>query len=351
MKVLILGGTGVIGKELTNSLSKENTVYVSTRRLSQDTDNVHYLRGNAKEVSFINSLSDDWDVIIDLMNYSPDVFSANYDTLLRKTRHYIFTSSSRVYADTGLEAITELSPLHLDTSTDSAFNATGEYALSKAQTENILRSSSYDNWTIIRPYIIYGPSRLQLGPMEKEEWLYRALHGRAILFPESLLDKQTTLTYCKDAALAIRAIAHYANSSKQVFNITTPFHLPWSEVIDIYRKVFEHALGKKMPIKYVDDETFKKFRPGISFYQISKDRAYNRVFSTEKLSQLVDCKEFVTPSEGLSLSLSEFLRKPTFGYYEWAIEGRKDKVTRQFASLGEMRTLKDRMIYLLNRFK
>ena len=70
----------------------------------------------------------------------------------------------------------------LDVSHDSIYLKTDEYALAKARQEDILRKSGKNNWTIIRPYITYSESRLQLGVLEKEAWLYRALKGFQEMF-------------------------------------------------------------------------------------------------------------------------------------------------------------------------
>ena len=78
--------------------------------------------------------------------------------------------------------ITEKSKRLLDVCTDEEYLKTDEYALTKVRQENILLSSGKKNWTIIRPYITYNVERLQLGVYEKENWLYRALHGRSIVF-------------------------------------------------------------------------------------------------------------------------------------------------------------------------
>ena len=52
--------------------------------------------------------------------------------------------------------------------------------------ENLLFNSEKNNFTIIRPTITYNTQRLQLGVLEKENWLYRALHGRAIVFSDDV---------------------------------------------------------------------------------------------------------------------------------------------------------------------
>lgn len=75
--------------------------------------------------------------------------------------------------------------------------ATDEYALAKARQENILLTTNKKNWTIIRPYKTYNNNRLQLGMYEKEEWLYRLMMGKTLVFPTELKKRKTTLT-CPD---------------------------------------------------------------------------------------------------------------------------------------------------------
>ena len=83
---------------------------------------------------------------------------------------------------------------------DEEYLKTDEYALSKARQEKILEESGYLNWTIIRPYITYSKERLQLGIYEKEDWLYRVLNGKTIIFSKDIEKYKTTLTYGYDVA-------------------------------------------------------------------------------------------------------------------------------------------------------
>lgn len=55
MKILILGGTGAMGKYVTELLSQKDgiEIYVTSRALHEsDKKNIHYILGNAKENAF-----------------------------------------------------------------------------------------------------------------------------------------------------------------------------------------------------------------------------------------------------------------------------------------------------------
>lgn len=80
------------------------------------------------------------------------------------------------------KTLNEYSPRLLNVSQDKQYLATDEYALCKAGQENILKSHTKINHTIIRPYITFSEIRLQLGVYEKESWLYRAMQKKSIIF-------------------------------------------------------------------------------------------------------------------------------------------------------------------------
>lgn len=116
-------------------------------------------------LKYIYPRGNKYDAIVDFMIYtSESEFEAYYKLFLENTNHYIFLSTYRVYANT--VPITEESPRLLDVSADEAFLASGDYAIYKAQEEEILKESDYTNWTIIRPAITYSKKRFQLTTLE-----------------------------------------------------------------------------------------------------------------------------------------------------------------------------------------
>lgn len=128
------------------------------------------------------------------MTYTPDEFEDRFAMLLESTDHYVFLSSARVYADSD-NRINEDSPRLLDICSDTEYILTNEYAIAKSKEEDILRSSNKKNWTIVRPYITYFDNRMQLGILEKEQLLYRALSSRTIVLSKDIAESFTTLTW------------------------------------------------------------------------------------------------------------------------------------------------------------
>lgn len=241
MKILVLGGTGAMGGHLVNLVSqdKSNCVYVTSRTHREtQLNNTKYIQGNAHELSFIKTLLEEnrFDVIVDFMNYSSDEFLGRVDLFLNNTGQYIFLSSSRVYADSHGELLTEESPRLLDISTDSIYLKSDEYALAKAREEDIFMKSGKRNWTIIRPYITYSTNRLQLGVYEKEQWLFRALSNRPIVFTKDIAVRRTTLTSGYDVANIIWKIMKKKESLGEIFHVTGEQFCTWGDILDIYYK-------------------------------------------------------------------------------------------------------------------
>jgi len=349
MRILILGGTGAMGNHLVDLFrDTDNEIVITTRSNRRSSHNINYITGNAKDDEFLNKILDErWDTIIDFIVYTTIEFINRANQLLDSTSQYIFISSSRVYADSK-EKIKETSSRLLDVSTDQEFLSSDEYSLAKARQEDILKNSGKNNWTIIRPYITYSSNRLQLGILEKEDWLYRALKGRSIVFSEDINSKLTTMTFGLDVAKGIKTIIGKSDALSEVFHITSHTSLLWSEVLNIYLNILENHLGYRPKVVLDNLENFQIYHPAT--YQIKYDRMFNRKFDNSKIAKYVNVNDFWTTDEGLRKCLEEFLVEPVFKQISWRSEALKDRKTKEFAHLSEIHGFKQKVKYLLYRY-
>lgn len=348
-EILILGGTGAMGKHLVQLLEDDYLITVTSRQAIKSSGNVTFIQGNAKDPKFITNLlnAKDWHAIIDFMVYDTSTFKSKFEEFLSSSEQYFFISSSRVYAGSN-KAITEDSPRLLDTSNDQKFLETDEYALAKARQENYLFNSDKRNWTIIRPYITYDNDRLQLGPFEKEEWLYRALKGRTIIFSEDINSKLTTLTYGKNVANTIKHLIGNPVAMAQAYHPTQNNDNTWQDILDLYINTIEQVLSTKVKVKLVDLEQFHQIKN--SPYQIKYDRMYDRCFNNAKVSKLISTEEFLDINSGLKKSLISFLQQAKFKNINWKSEALKDKLSGEVTPLREINGIKQKIKYLLYRF-
>lgn len=348
MRLLLLGATGAIGTPLSRMLVNEgHDVYVTSRNNEGEDSGIKYIKGNAHESNFIlDILSQHWDAIIDFMDYSTQDFVCRYKLMLESTDHYLFFSSSRVYADSKTP-ITELSPRLLDVSNDKEYLLTDEYALHKAREENILFLSGYKNFTIIRPYITYSESRLQLGVLEKEQWAYRLFHNRTVLFSNDIKDHITTLTYANDVAFCISKLINNPKAYGEAFHIATDQYISWSDVMAIYQDTYESVTGKKFKVHFIDQEL--KLNGALSKYQVLYDRYYDRMFDNSKILNIVGNYSFTDIKNGLRTCFSSFIERQNFRAISIPEENQRNYYTGEHLCLGEIAGKKNKIKYLAKR--
>ncbi|MBR6039127.1 MAG: NAD-dependent epimerase/dehydratase family protein [Clostridia bacterium] len=321
-RVLLLGGTGTIGTHVAPELIRRGFSVVVTSRSAHASDGsgVEYRQGNAKDDVFLDALlSERFDAIIDFMIYSTDAFSARCETLLSHTDHYIFLSSYRVYGDTGCAPITEESPRLLDSVDDPEYLKTDEYGLAKARQENILNASGRKNYTIIRPSITYAGDRFQLGTMEANEFLVRALKGKTVVFPKEMLSKRAAMTWAGDVGKMIARLVLNEAAFGETYTAASAETVTWNNVLKIYQKI----LG--MQVKYVPLSVYQSIvgRP----WQIRYDRMLHRVIDNGKILRATGMKqsELMPLYEGLRIELQKFAAAPHFKNVDEAMQARFDR--------------------------
>lgn len=349
MRILVLGGTGAMGEPLVRLLGERgDEVYVTSRRKRESDGSIHFIQGDAHDLSFIQKeLSKNFDAVIDFMIYSTGDFKERSKVFLKSTGQYMFLSSARVYADS-IKPITEDSPRLLDACRDADYLKTDEYALAKARSENILFESGMQNWTIIRPYITYNTKRLQLGGLELETWLTAALSGRPLVLPQDVGMHETTMTYGDDVAKAMVALIGNDKALGEAFHITGTDHMKWNDAAEVYSDVIEEQTGCRPGI-YTPDTSDGLSAVMGNASQIKYDRTYNRLFDNTKLLRTCGGKlVFMPMRKGLRHCLAKYLslpdeqkgKKHTIAYEAWL-----DKSTGKAALANRTDSVKDKLKY------
>jgi nucleoside-diphosphate-sugar epimerase len=94
MNILITGGTGAMGTPLIKTLSEDdgNNIFVTSRSSHPDKGNVHFLKGDATEASFLKEVLSDrhYDVLVDFVGHKDDEFEALASFILNSVNIYIY---------------------------------------------------------------------------------------------------------------------------------------------------------------------------------------------------------------------------------------------------------------------
>lgn len=351
-RVLLLGGTGAMGAHLTRILvGQGDDVYVTTRNCRLSEKGITYMQGDAHDTEFLDGLlQESWDAIVDFMVYHTEEFSLRVSQLLKATKQYIFISSARVYGPTTSpdELINEETPRLLDMIKDEEYLNTDEYALSKARQENILRKLGCNNWTIIRPYITYSETRLQLGVLEKEDWLWRAINGYSIVFSKDIAMHYTTLTYGYDVSQGIAGLIGLPAALGEVYHITTDEAYKWEEILEVYLHTLEKYLGHRPKVVMTDKCLNLQF-PTMQ-YQVKYCRLFDRCFDNSKIRHAVPTLRFKHTKDEIESCLHTFLESPFFSSPTLLLNAQMDRMTGERMRLNMYSALGTRLKYLVARY-
>jgi len=239
-KVLVLGATGAMGRYLVPELVG---LGYSVTGVGLETcapwsaQNARYLRGDAFDKSFLATLmAEKFDGIVNFMDYGGHPFADYYKLFLENTGHYIFLSSCRVYDDKE-QPIKETSPRLWDSSEDEVLKASHDYCIHKAQDEDLLNASPYDNWTVVRPATTFSTMRLQLVTLEFSNSVGRALQGKKVVLPVQAKDKPATLSWGGDVAKMIARILFKEEAKRETYNVCSAEYRTWEEIAAYYNKL------------------------------------------------------------------------------------------------------------------
>ena len=350
-KILVIGGTGTMGKPLVSLLCKDNDVYVVCRRKVPEKQGVTFYYGDAKDTDFINGLlsNNRFDSIVDFCWYSSEEFRVRFEDLLKATDQYICLSSSAVVAD-GNIPYTELSPRYLEVTPPSSANA-NEYHYEKARIENILLSSKYKNYTIVRPHVTYNDNHFGWGEYNEEEFLIRGLVGKKIIIPKDILGCLSTMTYGGDVAKMIALLVGNIKALGQIVNVSSPQAMSWAEILDIYKRIF-HKYNVNLRCCYLENSlSLQKAIPHLKYRYIT-DRLLDRVFSIDKFEEITGGKfDFVNFEEQLDRCVGGYIAsidnhisiKSVYSFAKY------DRITKEWTPLKYFGGSRNKLTYVIYR--
>jgi len=337
-RVLLLGGTGAIGTHVAPELVRRGFSVTVTSRSAHTSDDrrIEYRQGDAKDDAFLDALlAERFDAIVDFMIYTTAAFSARCEKLLSHTDHYVFLSSYRVYGDAGCAPITEESPRLLESVNDPEYLKTDEYGLAKARQEDLLRASGRRNYTIVRPSITYAGDRFQLGTMEANEFLVRALKGKAVIFPKEMLPKRAAMTWAGDVGRMIARLVCSESAYGETYTAASAETQTWNSVLKLYQKILGMQV-KQVPLSVYRDVVG---RP----WQIKYDRMLHRIIDNNKILLATGMKqsELMPLSDGLRIELAKFAAHPQFKNVDEAMQARFDRVIADLEAQSKKASKKD----------
>lgn len=300
-KILVLGATGAMATYLVPLLLEKGMEVTGVSLDEPLLTHPHLcsVRANAKDKVFLGeAIAKKYDAIVDFMIYdTKEEFEEYYKLFLDNTSHYIFFSTYRVYA--GECPLREDSLRLLEAQKPDDFVSEREYSIYKAEEEDMLRASGYNNYTIVRPAITYSDRRFQLTTLEARILLPRMRSGKTVLLPEGAMDKQATMTWAGDVAKMLYAILFNPKAYGETYTVSTAEHHTWREIAEMYGRI-----GGLKYLAIPDDEFIALLGGGpYNKQQLKYDRCFNRVVDNSKILSLMGARgeELMPLEKGLRM--------------------------------------------------
>jgi nucleoside-diphosphate-sugar epimerase len=218
VKVLVLGGTQFNGLALVHELARAgHDVTVLNRGKSEGAlpEGVRRRLADRTDPASMKAAlgSDDWDCVHDVTAYRPEDVAFMIERLRGKVGHYVFVSSTVIYA------ASDLLPIHEDFPVDRSPRQ-NEYGRGKLLCEDLLvRAHGEDGFpaTTVALSMVFGPNNIL--PDREQRMFVRLLTGRPVLIPGD----GTTLAqvgYVADQARALRLLMENSRTFGRRYNLT-----------------------------------------------------------------------------------------------------------------------------------
>jgi nucleoside-diphosphate-sugar epimerase len=252
VKVLVMGGTQFNGLALVRELVRTGhdvtilnrgkspgAVPPGVRRLVADRTDEGSLRAALGR--------EDWDVVHDVTAYRPEDVAFMLEHLRGRTGHYVFVSSTVIYA------ASKLLPIHEDFPVDRS-PAQNEYGLNKLLCEDRLVRAHRDHGfpaTAVCLSMVFGPHNIL--PDREQRMFVRLLTGRPILIPG---DGTTVaqIGYVEDQARALRMLMGKPATFGRRYNLTGADAFTAEGYVDTFARVLGVDANKVfIPAELMDD--------------------------------------------------------------------------------------------------
>ncbi|GAB5532788.1 MAG: SDR family oxidoreductase [Roseivirga sp.] len=237
-KILILGGTQFIGRNLVERLLEINeydiTLFNRQRTGSHLFPEVNKLQGDRETNDVAQISSQHWDYVIDLSCYYPDSLSRVLDNLT-DLDNYIFISTCSVYdSESDTRVLKNEQSKILSCTPDQKTDRTPEtYGNRKAECERILSNSGLPH-LVLRPALVFG----QYDTTDRlYYWLYQAREKKSLLLPE-YGERVFSTTYVADLVETIIEVIQQ-KVIHRTYNVVTNPKTSIRQIVDLAQQSFK----------------------------------------------------------------------------------------------------------------
>jgi nucleoside-diphosphate-sugar epimerase len=319
MRILIVGGTGLISSELsTCALGEGHEVTLINRGHSSIpvAAGAHVIHADATDANALRSAlqgprlrGERFDAVVQFIAFDAAQVHDDIETFKRLTDRYVLIATSAAYRKHDrLRPLTEEVPLE---------NPYWEYARKKIACEEVLRAEAPPaglDFTIVRPAHTYGPSKIPgFTGVSRHPWTLvdRMRRGADIVLPGDGTSLWT-VTHARDVAAGILGLVQAPDAVGEAVHVTSSEAITWegihwtiAQAAGLTREAFDRQTV------HVPSDAFIAAAPSQEG-SIRGDKMHPAVYDTSKLRGLVPGWEARTSfADGIAEAIAYFEADPS----------------------------------------
>lgn len=321
MKILFIGGTGVISSSVSNlCIDKGYDLYLLNRgksfRPTQEGATKLFADINNREATLSALKDHKFDVVVDWIVFNKEDVERDFDLFRDRTDQFIFISSASVYSPSRTIPITEKTPIE---------NPYWAYSRAKTMCENYLNEKFTVNGfpvTIVRPSHTYDKTKNPL----RADYLpfYRMKNGKPIIIHDEG-NSLWTLTHTKDFAKGFVGLLGNRLTIGETYHITSDETLTWNTIA----KYLAEAAGFELQIEHIPSEFISKYDEDWGAGLLG-DKANDALFDNSKIKSIVpDFKTEIAFKEGAK-EIANWFSKKENQHLDIELDSLMDKIIDEY---------------------
>ncbi len=307
MKVLLIGGTGLISLGIVKHLLARGATVAMFNRGEREqavsaSNGVEVLRGDRNdEAAFARAIKGrTWDVVIDMICFTPEQAEVSVRLFGGKCAHFIFCSTVCTYG-------TKVPP-HIFVDESFPQESVSTYGKDKLLCEQIFARAHGENkfqLTTIRPSHTYGPGSPLIDNLEPDAVAWdRIERGLPVICAGDGLGLWVS-THRDDCGKLFAYGALNPKTYGQSYNATHDVHMTWEQ----YYRIVGGVLGKPVELLYLPADRIWKRAPE-RFGLLREITAFHGAYDSRKAKR--DVPEFtceISFAQGATETLADVRRR------------------------------------------
>jgi nucleoside-diphosphate-sugar epimerase len=328
MKILFLGGTGIISTASTALAAKRGmdiTLLTRGQHQSQLPKGVKALIADATDPALVQKLeTESFDAVVDWIAFTPADIERDLKLFGGRTRQFVFISSASAYQKPQTHyLITESTPLA---------NPYWDYSRNKiACEERLMRAYREEGFpvTIVRPSLTYGDTQI---PLVLNSWqqsytaVDRMIRGKKMVVPGDGTSLWV-ITHNSDFAKGLVGLLGQSQAIGHAFHITSDEVLTWDQLF----RIVGASAGVEPQLVHIPSDFIAACIPEMQGTLIG-DKSVSVVFDNTKIKRFVPGYRATTSfAEGIRQSLAWFNADTSRRQIDQQVDARLDKLISAYA--------------------